>query len=117
MLPRSGGLGKYRGETSYRSARTIRASACDVADVVVSATGRPSRSAAGTRLASTILLTAPSELTVKSGSSTRSAAWRRYSTDEIGEMSSSPSSNSRFNSVGVPLVRSMSTTAPSCTSP
>ena len=62
----------------------------------------------GIRVTSWIESTAPSDETQSRGSSRSESAWRAYSIDEIGAMSSWPSSSSRLSSVGTPMTSSTS---------
>ena len=81
-------------------------SATDVADSGVTATTRTCSS--GLRETSWIESTAPSEATQSRGSSRSRSAFRAYSIDEIGAVSSSPSTSMRFSSVGTPCTSSTS---------
>ena len=63
----------------------------------------------GARETSWIDSTAPSDETHIRGSRRSEDAWRAYSIDEIGAMSSWPSSSIRFSSVGTPGISSTST--------
>ena len=60
------------------------------------------------RVTSWIESTAPSDETQSRGRSRSESAWRAYSIDEIGAMSSWPSSRSRLSSVGTPVISSTS---------
>ena len=62
----------------------------------------------GIRVTSWIESTAPSDETHRRGSSRSVSAWRAYSIDEIGAMSSCPSSSIRLSSVGTPTTSSTS---------
>ena len=52
--------------------------------------------------------TAPSDETQSRGSSRSESAWRAYSIDEIGAVSSSPATSRRLSSVGTPMTSSYS---------
>jgi hypothetical protein len=81
-------------------------STTEVADSGVIATTRTCSS--GLRETSWIDSTAPSDATHSRGKSRSLSALRAYSIDEIGAVSSSPSTSSRLSSVGTPDTSSTS---------
>ena len=81
-------------------------SATEVADSGVTATVDTRSS--GTRDTSWIESTAPSDATHSRGSNRSVSAWRAYSIEEIGAVSSSPATSIRFSSVGTPCTSSTS---------
>jgi hypothetical protein len=79
-------------------------STTDVADSGVTATVLIASS--GSFVTSWIESTAPSDETQRRGSRRSESAWRAYSIDEIGAVSSSPAIRRRLSSVGTPVTSS-----------
>ena len=90
--------------------RRTRTSTTEVALSGVTATVRTWPN--GMRVTSWIESTAPSEETHSRGRMRSRSAFRAYSIDGIGAMSSSPSSSIRLRSVGTPATSSTSASSP-----
>ena len=95
-----------RAARARASGRSTFVSTTDVADSGVTATVRIRSS--GVEETSWIESTAPSEETHSRGRSSSESAWRAYSIEEIGAVSSSPATSSRLRSVGTPTTSSYS---------
>ncbi len=93
--------GEELGRTPYFSSSSNRASRTRCGLCEPSATRAPSSWSIGTWLTSITDITGPSAATAMSGSTTRSSAWRRYSTTLIGAMSRSPRTRASLRLSGV----------------